>query len=993
MASTASSLPRQNGLFFLPAVAKLARWRFKQMWRFLAVTWLGLLAMVILVCAGPLFARVATSAYLRSSIAHAPDGSYITVDAISTHPTQEQLHQVELQVNHMLQQGVLGSYLHAAPQLIIQTPPFDLLAGSQTKPTAFTVAGYDSVAASQHTTLVQGRLPQVTTEDTLEIALAQDAANGLGLHVGSTIQGRYPISVGSQVWKFRVVGIIASKMAHDPFWAIADPFSKSSVTLNSRYYFVNNGAPSYTVVAANEALKPKIAVLQTAFSGGSSFTDAFVLFWRYPFELGKLDTNDLPVLAQQTSAIDYRLQDALQRNITDLAYTNVFGTLFPTLEFSSVGISSVQNTVLFLLLVTLALVLFLVSLMANILVERQAAIIATLRSRGATRWHIFGTFAVQGVVLGIVALLIGPLLAILLVLALAPSLLSADNQSAINVITAHPLQTALDVKEYAIIAVVVALVILIMTLNRATKMDIVSFRRESARPQRIPFWRRFYLDLFVALLLLVGYIAYAYFSSFLILSASRINPITYLWLTSVGFLATPFIVVGVLLLFLRLFPHLLRLVMYLVAKMRSAPAMLALAQVERTPRPAARLIVLLALAIAVSCFFLTLIASKEQRNTDVATFSAQSADFNGPLPSSDATKSFTQLQTYYNGISGVQSATLGYHDVIQLDSQQGATSQGTITVTAVDADTYARTAIWQPSYASQSLSTLTAQLAARRSEAISHNVVYALVDAATWQRLHLTRGARFSLPTDSSGTAHINYIALALINYVPGVYDTPTYTWSGMGLITDYQNYTDVKARVTGITTGTLSPNYIWLRTKQDTASLANLRNTLPTLSDRFTLITTIQNDPSHLSVIGVLYIAVGTALLLALLGTLLLSWLNASNKLTSFAIARALGMAPRQIARVLLWEQGFAYILALLLGISLGAMLILFIPPAVSLTDASGDWDRSFNVPSIEVIVPYTQILLVLGVLAIICLLALSLMARIVSRPSLSQTLRLNED
>ena len=34
-----------------------------------------------------------------------------------------------------------------------------------------------------------------------------------------------------------------------------------------------------------------------------------------------------------------------------------------------------------------------------------------------------------------------------------------------------------------------------------------------------------------------------------------------------------------------------------------------------------------------------------------------------------------------------------------------------------------------------------------------------------------------------------------------------------------------------------------------------------------------------------------------------------------------------------------------------------------------------------------------VLGVLALTCMMALLLMARIVSRPSLSQTLRLNED
>src|SRR5205823_4623153 len=122
-------------------------------------------------------------------------------------------------------------------------------------------------------------------------------------------------------------------------------------------------------------------------------------------------------------------------------------------------------------------------LMSDVLVERQAAAIATLRSRGATHWHIFGAFVVQGLVLGVAALLAGPLLAILLVRAMAQALLTPDNQSAINVITAHPIQTALDVKWDAIIAVAVAVFVLIVAVRRATKTDIVSFRRESARPQ------------------------------------------------------------------------------------------------------------------------------------------------------------------------------------------------------------------------------------------------------------------------------------------------------------------------------------------------------------------------------------------------------------------------------------------------------------------------------------------------------------------------------
>lgn len=992
MATSTSTLPRQNGWLLWPAIGKLAGWRLKQMWRFLLVNWLGLLTMVVLVCSGPLFTRIATSAYVRSLVTSATDGSYITIDAISTHPTQAQFQQIDQLNNHMVQQGSLGSYLHGTPDVVIQTPPLDLLTGNKTVPSAFHIDSYDIGQASQHATIIQGRLPQVTSDGTVEIALSQVVANGLNLHVGSAFQGRYPIAVGSAVWNFRVVGIIAQKTAHDAFWSMANPFTTSTIALNSRYYRFTDAAPIYGALAANPAVMPKIAVLQAAPSG-SSFTNAFVLFWRYPFNLTRLDANDLPKLSQQTAVLDTQVQDTLQRNVTDLVYSNIFGSLFTTLEFSSQQVAITQITITFLLLITLALVLFLVALMSDVLIERQVAIIATLRSRGATRGHIFGAFAIQGIVLGVLALLIGPLLAVLLVSGIAHILLPPENQSAANVITANPLQSAFDVKEYALIAVGVALLVLLIAVYRATKMDIISFRRESSRPQHVSLWRRLYLDVIFALLLLIGYAVYTYFWNFLSQSSSRIDPVIYNVLTSIGFLTSPFIVVAVLLLFLRFFPLIVRFITHLVARKRSASAVLALAQMERTPRPAARMIVLSALAIAASCFLFTLIASQEQHTIDAATFSVEAVDFSGSLPTSDASQSFAQLKAYYSGLPGVQSATIGYHDTIALSSDQSLSGPGSVTISAVDANTYAHTAIWPSTYSSQPLANLTAQLVAHRADGIAHHVIYALVDVTTWQRLHLSQGKQFTLPGDSSGNSHLNFIALDEITYVPGVYDTPTITGTGMALIVDYQNYAAVKPEATGSTSSSLVPNYIWLRANDNPATLANLRNVLPDLNDRNQLITTIQNDPNQLSIIGVMYIGVGAAFVLALVGILVLSWLNASNRLTNFAVARALGMDPRQIAAVLLWEQGFVYILALLLGVALAALLNMFAAPVVGSLPIGYGLNLPYDIPAIQVVVPYVQLFLLLGVFALICLVALLLMTRIISRPSLSQTLRLNED
>jgi ABC-type antimicrobial peptide transport system permease subunit len=239
---------------------------------------------------------------------------------------------------------------------------------------------------------------------------------------------------------------------------------------------------------------------------------------------------------------------------------------------------------------------------------------------------------------------------------------------------------------------------------------------------------------------------------------------------------------------------------------------------------------------------------------------------------------------------------------------------------------------------------------------------------------------------------HVTFIALAEVTYIPSTYNTPANPESDIGLIVDYQSYATVFAKEGGMT---LAPNTIWLRTSDDASSLAQIRRMFPDLQDRRMLTATNQDNSTYLDIIGALAIGVAAALLLALIGTLLSSWLNASNRLTSFAIMRALGMSPRQVAALLLWEQVLVYILAFLLGTALGALLIVFVTPAITLLDLSGPSSlyNPYDVPPAQAAVPYLQLSLLLGGLVIICLVALFLMARIISRPIPGQRLRLNED
>jgi ABC-type antimicrobial peptide transport system permease subunit len=117
----------------------------------------------------------------------------------------------------------------------------------------------------------------------------------------------------------------------------------------------------------------------------------------------------------------------------------------------------------------------------------------------------------------------------------------------------------------------------------------------------------------------------------------------------------------------------------------------------------------------------------------------------------------------------------------------------------------------------------------------------------------------------------------------------------------------------------------------------------------------------------------------------------------------RALGSTPRQIAGVIGLEQGIIYTTAIILGIIFGLLFSLIVLPTFIFTTivasasqgqvTTGEFYVVQNVPPIQLIVPYLSLMISLAVLLAICAIALGIMVRIASRPSIGQALRLNED
>ncbi|HEV2472665.1 MAG TPA: FtsX-like permease family protein, partial [Chthonomonadales bacterium] len=612
----------------------------------------------------------------------------LTFTLASAQPTATQIQQAGQAIDQAVS-GNLAGYTSGAAHFSVQLPALTVqsitsggtTSGASNTKRLLSINSYAMDQIAGELSIVQGRLPQQAANNVIEIALIQSTAQALGVHVGSVISANLPQSIASGgTWTLRVVGIFALKAN----WEASNTFQAQG----------GSSGNLYPALASNAAILPAIAPLQVQLvSGGKRAFKAggdvpfFQLNWSYPFNSSQVTASNAGTLLSLADTAQSGIDNSLSNLPGTFFIPRGSGALFDILPDYYIRIYVEEIVVSSSLILILGLVLFLVSMMTSALIERQAATIATLRSRGATLRHVYGAFAAQGIGLGLTALLAGPLLAIVLIGLLVQWLFPASEQSAVGILTGNPLQAALSVGWYALGAVLIAILVVIVAIRRASAMDMLAFRRESARSMRPSLWRRLHLDLMLSLLVCVGYAAYAYLAQ----SALSDQPDVKIILGLAALIAPLLLLAAGITLFLRIFPLFLRLGTRLTMRRRGASAALAFAQMERAPRPAARMILLLALGTAFGLFMLTSVSTQQQRVADAAVFHV-GADFSGSISPPPQGQSLAQAEAVYQQTAGVTSATLGYQAISVNNNGDFVTNH----IVAVDTQTFAQTALWSP---------------------------------------------------------------------------------------------------------------------------------------------------------------------------------------------------------------------------------------------------------------------------------------------------------
>jgi ABC-type antimicrobial peptide transport system permease subunit len=581
----------------------------------------------------------------------------------------------------------LGSILDGEPTSIgrsstfFPTPPGGEVSADQGRPRAH----FNFVnGVEDQIDIVEGRMPDTVSSSSgsldIGVAIGAETAQRLGITLGTQydlhpfwLEDAEPVHV-------TVVGIVQPKDPDAEFWVNEDDL----------FTFKTTSWDTIPMLISKETFFGALAVYSP-----NMVSDFTTLIY--------VDTSSINARnADSVAASLRRFAGAVGSNVTR---TTVKSELPDVLATFDQKLFFTRIPLLVLVLQIAAIVLYYLFMVSTMLVERQGGEIALLKSRGATTAQVMKIYLIEGLAISGIAVLAGPPMAATVISFLGQTPPFADLTDGSN------LQVTLTAGAYVWAGggALLALVTLLAPAYLATRRTIVHQRAASARPTQQPFFMRYYLDLGLAAaggVLLYqldrrgGLVTEGFFGD------KSVDPVM--------LLAPAFFILTVGIVFLRLFPLVLRVLAWVVARAQGASILIGMWQLVRNPVHYSRLVLLLMLATAVGMFAASFGATLDTSYRDRAYFESGSQlritevrqlPSAGPNGSAEATANLAGAE---NG-----SAVFRTHG-----SQGSIANRQTVDILGVDSDNFANVAYFRQDFAGDSLPELMAPLRAGRPDAV-----------------------------------------------------------------------------------------------------------------------------------------------------------------------------------------------------------------------------------------------------------------------------------
>ncbi len=816
---------------------------------------------------------------------------------------------------------------------------------------------------SEHAVMKSGRMycKGGVAEDGVYEVVASDAALK---SLGAVLNGEYEvhsIDTGKEPIYVRIVGIYEQSDANDIYW---------SETMDR---YVNALITDYSCFS------------EKLLAGGTAqLTDISV---RYALSYQSMDMNDLPSVTAALSDdfIYYK----------ELGYSFQMG-IFSILEEYAEEAEKLTGILWTLQIPTMVMLAFYLFMVSQLNVEQEKNEIAVFKSRGASSGQIFFLYAAESGILGLVTLIAAPFLGLLLCrfLGVSNGFLEFVNRTGIS---AKITGTAVL---YALLAVVIFFLTTMIPIIPASKLSIVEYKQSQAKVVKVSLWEKCCVDF---LLIAAGLAFYGIYTANEVVSeesTGEINPLFFVFSTC--------LVLGLGLLFIRVYPYLLRLIYTAFRPLWSPAQYMALTSVSRAQGGKVRflmvfLIVTFSLGIFSANTARTINNQKEDRIYYATGADVRLKEYWLETTTSDESMTVTGYVERdfdrFEQLAGVETATrvlINKSAKVTVDK----TTENGVTLMAVEPYKFAKTAWFRDD--------LLPVHWWNYCNALQKYPAGAIISRALADQYELELGDTISAKW--SGNDSVKTTVLAVVDYWPGINPNERSLPQSPGEKREAEKREEEKSGeeeasyaekcflvmnynyIYNLTD--MEPYEVWLDLADGASSealyqdISEKRIPIESIVDSSQLLIQEKNQPQLQGMNGALTMSFVIIMIMTIIGFLIYWILSIRSRTLQFGVLRAMGVTFREIIGMIGFEQLLVSGVSIAMGFVIGGFVSdLFVPLFRSMYSPA-DQVPPFHVAAAQsdYIKIYVIIVLMLGG-------GFALLGRLIRKININKALKLGED
>jgi len=709
--------------------------------------------------------------------------------------------------------------------------------------------------------------------------------------------------------------------------------------------------------------------------------EVYLGVWQVVVDGGGLHASDVAPLLARVETLQEQAEARLPRVVLD-------DSPVEALKAYRQGVPGLTFLLFAFSVPILGLLLAFIGLVVGLYVAGQRNQIAVLRSRGATKWQVVGIAALEGLLLGALALLVGSPLGVLI------AWLIGRARSFLNFTAPPELRVGLTGQTLAVgvVAVGLALVAQLLPTWSAAGHTIVTYKREQARTLRPPWWQRAWLDGLLLLPTAYGFYVLRQQGS---LAAAGGTAVHDLFQDPLLFL-TPALGLFALTLFLvRLLPLVMAAAAWLAARTNSVGLLLAARQLSRAPGRFSAPLMLLTLTLSLSAFTASLAQTLDGHLSKQMYYKA-GADLRlaevGPSTGVVAGGSgprwlFRPLESHLQVPGVLAVARVGRYPAVVLSNP--APTSGVFV--GLDRLEFPRVAYWQPDLAPASLGGLMNELALSPDGVLVTrdflaaqglrvgdfvNLIVTAYDEPTNLMLKIV-GAVDLFPTWYPGDGPL-FVGDLDYFFLQAGREYPYEVWFKTHPNADQRR---IVATVRGLTAlldpgvdpaGVVEDGLNVLVTDWESAPLEILAQ---------------QRRPERQGLFGLLSVGFIASALLTVLGFFLYALASFRRRFIELGVLRAVGLSMKQMTVLLAWELAALILVGMVAGTALGVWVSAWFIPYLQV-----GVEASSHYPPFVVAIAWPAIMRIYLLFALLFLAALAGLTALLLRMKIFQAVKLGE-